>query len=96
MLQQYEGALKGQGLETYFVRRNEAEDRRKSGVRLATMHRVKGLEFDRVIIAGVNAGTVPLEGAWQQSNDQIIQKENENQEKALLYVAATRAKKQWW
>ena len=93
LLQQYEGALKGQGLETYFVRRNEAEDRRKSGVRLATMHRVKGLEFDRVIIAGVNAGTVPLEGAWQQSNDQVIQKENENQEKALLYVAATRAKK---
>ena len=27
------------------------------------MHRVKGLEFDRVIITGVNAGTVPLEGA---------------------------------
>ena len=93
LLQQYEGALKGQGLETYFVRRNEAEDRRKSGVRLATMHRVKGLEFDRVIIAGVNAGTVPLEGAWSQSNDQVIQKESENQEKALLYVAATRAKK---
>jgi len=49
--------------------------------------------FDRVIIAGVNAGIVPLEGAWSQSNDQVIQKENENQEKALLYVAATRAKK---
>ena len=93
LLQQYEGALKGQGLETYFVRKDEAEDRRKSGVRLATMHRVKGLEFDRVIIAGVNAGIVPLEGAWSQSNDQMIQKENENQEKALLYVAATRAKK---
>jgi len=93
LLQQYEGALKGQGLDTYFIRRDEAEDRRKTGVRLATMHRVKGLEFDRVIIAGVNAGIVPLKGAWRQSNDQVIQKESENQEKALLYVAATRAKK---
>ena len=93
LLQQYEGALKGQGLDTYFITRNEAEDRRKTGIRLATMHRVKGLEFDRVIIAGVNDGKVPLEGAWSQSNDQVIQRESENQEKALLYVAATRAKK---
>ena len=60
LLKQYEGALKGKGKETYFIRRSEAEDRRKAGIRLATMHRVKGLEFDRVIIAGVNDGIVPL------------------------------------
>ena len=94
LLKQYEGALKGKGLDTYFIRRDEAEDRRKAGVRLATMHRVKGLEFDRVIIAGVNDGVVPLEVEWSKSNDQVIQRENENQEKALLYVAATRAKKE--
>jgi superfamily I DNA/RNA helicase len=61
LLKQYEGALKGKGLDTYFIRRDEAEDRRKAGVRLATMHRVKGLEFDRVIIAGVNDTVVPLD-----------------------------------
>lgn len=94
LLKQYEGALKAKGLDTYFIRRNEAEDRRKKGIRLATMHRVKGLEFDRVIIAGVNDGIVPLEVAWSKSNDQVIQRESENQEKALLYVAATRAKKE--
>ena len=58
------------------------------------MHRVKGLEFDRVIIAGVNEGTIPLEVEWSKSNDRVIQRESENQEKALLYVAATRAKKE--
>ena len=58
------------------------------------MHRVKGLEFDRVIIAGVNEGTVPLEIEWHKSSDAIIQRENETHEKALLYVAATRAKKE--
>lgn len=94
LLKQYEGALKGKGLETYFIRRSEAEDRRKAGIRLATMHRVKGLEFDRVIIAGVNEGTMPLEVEWSKSNDRVIQRECENQEKALLYVAATRAKKE--
>lgn len=94
LLKQYEGALKAKGFDTYFVRRSEADDRRKEGVRLATMHRVKGLEFDRVIIAGVNDGMVPLVVEWNHSNDKVIQEELENQEKALLYVAATRAKKE--
>jgi len=93
LLKQYEGALKVKGKETYFVRRSEAEDRRKSGIRLATMHRVKGLEFDRVIIAGVNDGIVPLDGEWTKTNDSVIQRESETHERALLYVAATRAKK---
>ena len=30
------------------------------GVRLATMHRVKGLEFPVMLLAGVNAGVVPM------------------------------------
>jgi len=94
LLKQYEGALKAKGKETYFIRRSEAEDRRKGGIRLATMHRVKGLEFDRVIIAGINDGIVPLEGEWANTNDYVIQRENETHERALLYVAVTRAKKE--
>ncbi len=93
LLKQYEGALKAQGKETCFIRRSEAEDQSKKGVRLATMHRVKGLEFDRVIIVGVNDGIVPLENSRYQSSDQVIKKETETHERALLYVAATRAKK---
>ncbi|WP_462270446.1 UvrD-helicase domain-containing protein [Desulfobacter sp.] len=92
LLKQYEGALKSQGIDTCFIRPDEAEDVRKDGVRLATMHRVKGLEFDRVIIAGVNEGVIPLNGA-PDSCDKVVQKDYETQEKALLYVAATRAKK---
>lgn len=94
MLKQYEGALKSKGIETCFIHRSEAEDRKKPGIRLATMHRVKGLEFDRVIIAGVNDGTVPLEGNWLKTNDPVVQRDSENQERALLYVSATRAKKE--
>ena len=94
LLRQYEGALQAKGLATCLIRRSEAEDRRKEGLRLATMHRVKGLEFDRVIIAGVNDGIVPLEDAVNSSSDTAIQTELDIQEKALLYVAATRAKKE--
>jgi superfamily I DNA/RNA helicase len=94
LLKQYEGALKAKGKETYFIRRSEAEDRRKPGVRLATMHRVKGLEFDRVIIAGVNEGIVPLKVEWATTSDPVIQSDRETQERALLYVAATRAKRE--
>ncbi len=94
MLKQYEGALKARGRDIYFIRRSEPEDRRLSGVRLATMHRVKGLEFDRVIIAGVNDKMVPWEGHGDVSGDPVVKKENEDHERSLLYVAATRAKKE--
>lgn len=94
LLRQYEGALNAKGFFTYFLRRSEAEDRRKEGLRLATMHRVKGLEFDVVIIAGVNDGIVPLELDANPSSDPVIRIERENRERALLYVAATRAKKE--
>jgi len=92
LLKQYEGALKAKGKETYFISRSEAEDRRKPGIRLATMHRVKGLEFERVIIAGVNDGIVPLRGEWLNTSDSVIKNESDIHERALLYVAATRAK----
>jgi superfamily I DNA/RNA helicase len=56
------------------------------------MHRVKGLEFDRVIIAGVNDGIVPFEKVETISSDPTVRVESEINERALLYVAATLAK----
>ena len=94
LLKQYESALNDKDMDTYFIRRSEAEDRMASGLRLATMHRVKGLEFDRVIIAGVNHGIVPYEGVMSDSLDPIVKRESEVHERALLYVSATRAKKE--
>ena len=57
------------------------------------MHRVKGLEFDTMIVAGVNKGIVPLSAALTGS-DEITRKEGEKSERALLYVAVTRARKE--
>lgn len=94
LLKQYQAALSEKGIETYMIHRNEPEDRTKRGVRLATMHRVKGLEFDRVIVAGVNDGIVPLEGGILATGDPVVEREREVRERALLYVAVTRAKRE--
>ena len=94
LLEQYKSALEGSGVKAYKILRSEAEDRKKEGVRIATMHRVKGLEFDTVIIAGVNEDTVPLNISAYQSSDLVVKKEYEQIERSLLYVSATRAKKQ--
>ncbi|MBN1996997.1 AAA family ATPase [candidate division KSB1 bacterium] len=86
LLAQYEGALKSRGLEIYLINRDEAENREKDGLRIATMHRVKGLEFDHIIIASTNKGIIPLFEDEKDSDRAVL-------EKSLLYVAVTRARK---
>jgi superfamily I DNA/RNA helicase len=61
------------------------------GVRLATMHRVKGLEFPVMHLAGVNAGVVPLRVSSVEG-DPTAKTEHEERERSLLFVAATRAR----
>ena len=71
----------------------DSPDETSEGVRLATMHRVKGLEFDHMIIASVNKGVVPLPAA-AYAVDWPERAAAETAERALLYVAATRGKKE--
>lgn len=54
------------------------------GVHLLTIHAAKGLEFDKVYIAGANMGIIPLR---QHQGSQ-----NLKEEKRLLFVAVTRGK----
>lgn len=89
----YKQALEDRGLETYAIRRSEAEDSAAPGVRVATMHRVKGLEFNRVVLAGVDHRTVPLRWALNQADDEASRDDLETMERALVYVAATRARR---
>lgn len=63
-----------------------------NGVRLATMHRVKGLEFSHVLIASVNQGVVPPKFALEKAYDEISKNDVMVRERSLLYVASTRAR----
>lgn len=60
---------------------------------IATMHRVKGLEFDAVFVASANKGLVPLDVALSSAADKVTFKQKENEERSLLYVSLTRARK---
>lgn len=62
-------------------------------INLATMHRVKGLEFDAVFILSANKGLVPLDFVVNQAADLVARRQKENEERALIYVSLTRARK---
>lgn len=85
----YEQVLKEAGIPCVILDKNEGSP--TPGVRLATMHRVKGLEFRCVIMAGINDGVVPAHHP-SISADATLQRELESRERALLFVAATRAR----
>jgi superfamily I DNA/RNA helicase len=92
LLEQYESALHVKGMHCVRIQHQVSDDPGKPGLRTATMHRVKGLEFDAMIIAGVNDGMVPLTAAAAAVDSDYAQMEFEVKERSLLYVATTRAK----
>lgn len=81
-LDEYEKYLKGVCPAVHQIEPGKPEDSGVPGLRMATVHRVKGLEFDHVVLAGklddMDAGDDTLEISRQR--------------RALLYVAATRAR----
>ena len=88
VVQRYAQILSEAGFATQIIKTDESK--LGEGVRLATMHRIKGLEFPRVLIAGVEAGTMPLE--LKRYADETARKDHLDTERRLLFVAATRAR----
>ena len=91
LVAQLEDGLKQRGLVTRRLSRDAGDDRAHEGVRLATMHRVKGLEFRYVFLAFINAGICPLEAAVGNTEDPTERRSSELNERALFHVAASRA-----
>ena len=86
--------LLARDIEAEVIDRDAVDDAAHVGVRLATMHRVKGLEFERVVMASMNEGLVPLSVAIAGKGDDTARESAETEERSLVYVAATRAKKE--
>ena len=92
LVDRYAAQLEDRGIPTRRVQPNAADDPSKPGLRVATMHRVKGLEFDRMILAGMTDENMPLRSRLHSTEDQAVRREAEIMERALLYVALTRAR----
>lgn len=92
LIDEYKKYLSAEGIDSFEVKRKQADDRSRMGVRLATMHRVKGLEFTTVFIVAANKNYVPLKSAVNRT-DLAEREAAMASERCLLYVAMTRAKK---
>lgn len=92
LVDDYVAQLTKAGIRSYVIKRNKTDNRNYDGLRVATMHRVKGLEFQYVFVVAVNRGYVPLTTAIDKT-DKISEIETITSEKCLLYVALTRAQK---
>ena len=86
----YAEILEHAGIAKVLVRAASPPDR--PGVRLATMHRMKGLEFKKVLLCGVQDGQVPLARPEASFADEASQADHDRQERCLFYVASTRAR----
>jgi DNA helicase IV len=72
-------SLRGQGITTTVLGPNERDQPDSKAVRVATMHRAKGLEFDEVVLV------IPKQDGGIETKSDTM--------KRLKYVAITRAKK---
>lgn len=80
----YKRGLEQAGIPFLYLSRDVNDDDGE-GVRLATMHRVKGLEFTHIFMVGVNEGVLPNRHVLAEDEEAL-------RERCLLHVAATRAR----
>ncbi len=92
LIDDYKKYLVSAGIDCFEIKRKQADDRSRMGVRLATMHRVKGLEFTVVYLVAANKYIIPLKSAVNRT-DPAEREAAIMGERCLLYVAMTRAKK---
>jgi len=71
--------------------------RSADGIRLGTMHRMKGLEFKCVAIVDCDDDRMPMRAALtDKTQDELQHRLDLQQERCLLYVACTRARNHLW
>ena len=86
-------ALKRRKLDCFEIKTEDDDGIMKEAVRIATMHRAKGLEFVGVVLPRLNKGVWPLKPAGFDNLDRVSQRAHLTGELSLLYVAITRAMK---
>lgn len=93
-VEKIEKSLKKNDIKTKIIDGNSHSVISYDTVQIATMHRVKGLEFNEIILVSMNEGLVPLESVLNKTGDDVEKRQTDLEERALVYVAITRAKTQ--
>jgi len=86
-------ALHRQGIAVHCLEGKAADNRHQGAVRLATAHRVKGLEFSGVVILDADPERYPLRQALAHAVDKTDRDLRLRQERSLLHVAMSRARR---
>ncbi len=89
-----QSAMHQQGMDLY-IWKNRGFTGNKNGVRMCTLHGIKGLEFRVVIVMGVNERNIPSVASVEHpfpTLDKIEKNEYLMQFRSLIYVAITRAR----
>ena len=90
-------ALSRQGVDSLYLANNQSDDKDIIGVRTATMHRVKGMEFDCMYIVSANSDLLPNKKEYENpDNDETELLNIRKKEANLLSVAVTRARRAVW
>ena len=89
---EWANALEQQGLAVHCLEGRDTDGDGRGALRLATAHRVKGLEFSAVVILDADQEHFPLQRALAYLDDPHERELRLRQDRALLYVAMSRAK----
>lgn len=90
LVKRYMQILKDAGIPNEQIKPESSTSR--PGVRVTTMHRLKGLEFKKVLLCGVQDGDVPLALPDMKFADEASIEDHDRRERCLFYVASTRAR----
>ncbi|PXW31275.1 UNVERIFIED_CONTAM: UvrD-like helicase family protein [Williamsia faeni] len=89
-VEEISAAMQGTSIETTIVNENTREEKLGDVVRIMTMHRAKGLEYQAVVMARIGEDSVPpyyvkrLQGADREQAERKVRN--------VLYVAGSRAR----
>jgi len=89
---EWAGVLAQQSQQVHCLEGRVTDGDAPGALRLATAHRVKGLEFSAVAILDADQENFPLQRALSRVGDASEKAQRLRRERALLYVAMSRAK----